>query len=206
MEHKQLTKKQKRYNKYYKRWISFLLSFIFIVTLSWLLIIVAIITKITSRGPIIFKQKRYGKDLKVFTIYKFRSMKINSINIPTNNITHEQQEEMVTKWGKIMRLLSLDELPQLFNIMKGDMAFIGPRPGQSSGEDDLKEARLLQPYNPYDVRPGLSGYAQIKAIDAEHHDPEKKASKDSYYVEHMSLWLDIKLLFGTIIFILRCIF
>jgi O-antigen biosynthesis protein WbqP len=175
-----------------KRFIDFFGSTVGIVLLSPLLIVSAIITKLTSKGPILFKQSRLGKDEKAFTLYKFRSMRIDAPQISPENMTVEQQRSMTTNWGEIIRRTSIDEIPQLFNIWLGKMSFIGPRPSQTEQfESELVRARESFIPNAYEIKPGLSGYAQIHLH--RDHDIMKKASDDAYYVKHMSLWFDIKL-------------
>ena len=175
----------------FKRGVDIFGSLLGLIICSPAMLLCALLTKVTSKGPVIFKQKRVGKDLREFDCYKFRSMYVTAPNVATSHLNVESQQKMVTKWGKIMRKTSLDELPQLFNILKGDMSFIGPRPSQPRGiEDDLIDARLSYVPSPVLVRPGLSGYAQIYLN--RDNDPERKARYDAYYVAHLSLWLDIK--------------
>lgn len=176
----------------FKRFVDICGAFVGILVLSPILLLAALLTKCTSKGPVIFKQQRIGRGEKKFYFYKFRSMKVDAPNVATSHIDASTQDHMVTKWGHIMRKTSLDELPQLFNILKGDMSFIGPRPGQIEGiEDDLIEARRSYIPGAFDVKPGLSGYAQIYL--SRDHDFKKKAEMDAYYVRHLSMWLDIKL-------------
>ena len=149
---------------------------------------------IVTKGHPFFLQERYGRHEKVFKIIKFRSMKMDANpELPPNDMTIEQQTSMDTKFGAFLRKTSLDETPQLFNIFLGSMAFIGPRPGSAHNEEYLKECRKQYTPNAFDVRPGLSGWAQIKM--KREHDPEFKAYWDHRYAERMNLWFDI-LLFG----------
>ena len=145
-----------------------------------------------SKGPILFKQKRVGKNKKHFNIYKFRTMRIDT---PKDTPTHllENPEQWITKMGKFLRKTSLDELPQIINIFKGNMSIIGPRPALWN-QFDLIEER--DKYGANNLYPGLTGYAQIHGRDAI--SIEEKAKQDGYYVKHMDLWLDIKIFFGTI--------
>ena len=163
-----------------------------IIVLSPLLLICAIGTRYSSKGPILFRQARVGLYKKEFMFYKFRSMRVDAPQVAPSDITVDTQQSLITKWGHFMRKTSLDEIPQLFNILKGDMSFIGPRPSQGEAvEGELIHLRESKDPSPYEVRPGLSGMAQIY-LDR-NHDPVKKAELDSEYVKKLSLWLDIKL-------------
>lgn len=174
-----------------KRLIGLFGSSLGILLLSPLLIFCAITTKCTSKGPILFRQQRLGKNEKPFTIYKFRSMRIDAPLVPADSITVDQQDLMKTKWGSFMRKTSLDELPQLFNIFLGQMAFIGPRPDMIENNEEIHTARRSTNPSAYMVKPGLSGMAQIYMH--RDHDPIKKAEWDSEYVRKVSMWTDIKL-------------
>lgn len=189
------TKRQKVY-LFFKRAIDIFGSTVGIIILSPVLLLCAIITKCTSRGPIIYKSKRLGRNEKPFTFLKFRSMKVNAPQKGQESMTKEEHDSYVTKWGRFMRKTSLDELPQLFNIFVGQMSFIGPRPQIIVDERERDELYILRrSYVPdaFFVRPGLSGYSQIKYHRDS--DPSKKAYGDSYYVGHLSFWLDFRLFF-----------
>ncbi|WP_045749994.1 sugar transferase [Acholeplasma oculi] len=177
--------------KIFKRIMDTLLSFIGLIVLSPIFILVIILIKLDSKGPILFKQKRVGKNKKHFYIYKFRTMRIDT---PKDTPTHllENPEQWITKMGKFMRRTSIDELPQIINILKGDMSIIGPRPALWNQFDLIDER---DKYGANDVYPGLTGYAQIHGRDEL--SIAQKAKLDGYYVKHMSLWLDIKIFFGT---------
>lgn len=158
----------------------------FVLLWWWVIPVNAIVTK----GHPFFVQERYGKHLKVFKMIKFRSMKLDANpNLAPSDMSIEQQALMDTKFGKFLRVTSIDETPQLLNILVGQMAFIGPRPGSAKNEEYLKECRLKYTPNAYDVKPGISGYAQIKM--KRDHNPEFKAEWDSKYVQRISLWFDI---------------
>lgn len=188
-----LTKQQKNY-LFFKRGIDIFGSFLGILLLSPLLIVCALITKLTSKGPVLFRQERLGHTKKTFKLNKFRSMKTDAPQIPPDKLSLEQQVKLTNKWGEFMRKTSLDEIPQLFNILTGSMSFIGPRPGQTEEhENDLVLARESFIPSAYEVKPGISGYAQIHLH--REHDPEKKARDDSYYVKHLSFWFDVKIFF-----------
>ena len=149
------------YINFFKRAIDIILSFIGIVVLAIPMLIVAIIIKLDSPGPVFFKQKRVGKNKKYFTIIKFRSMPVTAPHdMPTHKL--ENSEQMLSKFQRFERKMSLDELPQLFNILKGDMSIIGPRPALWN-QDDLIAER--DKYGANDVRPGLTGLAQVSGRD-----------------------------------------
>lgn len=154
--------------------------------------ILCLAIKVDSKGPIIFKQKRVGKDQSHFNIYKFRTMKVDT---PKEMPTHllENPDFFITKVGKFLRKTSLDELPQLFNILKGDMAVIGPRPALWNQYDLIEER---DKYGANDIRPGLTGLAQISGRDEL--EIQEKAKLDGYYTEHISFGMDVKCFFGTI--------
>ena len=181
----------------FKRFYDAVLAFIGLIVLSPLFLMLMILIKIDSKGPILFKQKRIGRYKKHFYILKFRTMRIDT---PKDTPTHmlENPQQWITKVGKFLRKTSLDELPQIINILKGDMSIIGPRPALWN-QNDLMEER--DKYGVHSLYPGLTGYAQINGRD-ELPIPEK-AKLDGFYVEHISLWLDIKIFFGTIISIFK---
>ncbi|MDQ6112984.1 sugar transferase [Enterococcus gallinarum] len=175
-----------------KRGIDFLLSLAGIIILSPIFLILCLAIKVDSKGPIIFKQKRVGKDKSHFNIYKFRTMKVDT---PKEMPTHllENPDFFITKVGKFLRKTSLDELPQLFNILKGDMAVIGPRPALWNQYDLIEER---DKYGANNIRPGLTGLAQISGRDEL--EIQEKAKLDGYYTEHISFGMDVKCFFGTI--------
>jgi O-antigen biosynthesis protein WbqP len=174
-----------------KRAIDIFGSVLGIVILSPVLLFCAIMTKCTSQGPVIFKQERLGLHKKPFVLYKFRSMKCDAPQFTPANTSCEQQKSYTTKWGEFMRKSSLDELPQLFDILLGEMSFVGPRPSQTESiEAELVAARDSYLPSAYEVKPGLGGYAQIHM--KREHDIYEKAKEDSYYVQNMSLVLDTK--------------
>ena len=173
-----------------------LIGIIFCSTLFWWWILP--INLIFTKGHPIFIQERYGKNKKVFKLIKFRSMKANANpNLAPSEMTDEMRNEMDTKFGLFLRKTSLDETLQLFNILFGQMAFIGPRPGSAHNEEFLKECREKYTPNAFDVKPGISGYAQIKM--KREHDPEFKAYWDHRYVERMSLFFDVGIFIYTIL-------
>lgn len=178
---------------WFKRIFDIILSFIGLIVFLPLFLIIIILIKLDSKGPVFFKQKRFGRYKKYFYMYKFRTMHIDS---PNNTPTHmlKNPEQWITKIGKFLRKTSLDELPQIINILKGDMSIIGPRPALWN-QYDLVEER--DKYNVYKLFPGLTGYAQINGRDKL--PLAEKAKFDGYYAKHISLWLDIKIFLGTII-------
>ena len=180
-----------------KRGIDFLLSLVGIIVLSPILLILCIAIKIDSKGPIIFKQKRVGKNKSHFYIYKFRTMKVDT---PQETPTHllSNPDFFITRVGKFLRKTSLDELPQLFNILKGDMAVIGPRPALWNQYDLIEER---DKYHANDIRPGLTGLAQISGRDELEID--YKARLDGQYTANITPWMDLKCFFGTIISVFK---
>ena len=177
-----------------KRFLDIIFSIILLIVLSPILLIVSIAIKIDSKGPVIFKQERIGKDGKVFKIYKFRSMVVGAEKIGTG-VYSEKKDSRVTRVGKIIRATSIDELPQLVNILKGEMSFIGPRPVLTYHPWKYEEYSEEQKKR-FLLRPGITGLAQING--RKQVDWEKRIKYDVEYVEKVSLWLDIKITFITI--------
>lgn len=175
-----------------KRGFDILSSLIAIVLFSPILLILAIIVKCTSPGPILFKQRRMGKDNQEFMIYKFRTMRIDTPNVATHLL--KNPEQYITPIGKFMRKTSLDELPQLFNILKGEMSVVGPRPALYN-QYDLIEMRTKA--NVHIVRPGLTGLAQVSGRDELEN--EQKVYFDQQYVQKQSFFFDLKLIVLTVI-------
>ncbi|MDT2817394.1 sugar transferase [Vagococcus lutrae] len=185
------------YKRYLKRPLDFILSLMGLIVLSWLFIIIMIAIKMDSKGPVFFKQKRVGKNKKLFSIYKFRTMYVETPKeMPTHLLSNP--DAFITKIGKFLRKTSLDELPQMINILKGEMAIIGPRPALWN-QDDLITER--DKYGANDIRPGLTGWAQINGRDELEIDV--KAKLDGYYVEHESFAMDVKCFFGTIVSVFK---
>ena len=180
------------YKHYMKRFFDIILSALAILVLSWLIIILAIIIKSTSKGPVLFKQKRVGKDKTYFNILKFRTMRIDTPkDVPTHLLTDPDQ--YITTIGRFLRKTSLDELPQLFNILIGDMAIVGPRPALWNQEDLIAERDL---YDANAVRPGLTGLAQVSGRDEL---PIPVIARyDGEYVDNISLMKDMMLIVKTI--------
>lgn len=185
------------YNRIIKRLIDIFCSSMAIVFLSFLYLPICLIVKFTSEGPVFFKQKRVGKDKKFFYILKFRTMKIDT---PKDCPTHllQNPDQYITKVGRFLRKSSLDELPQIFNIFKGDMSVIGPRPALWN-QDDLIAER--DKYNINALRPGLTGWAQVQGRD-ELLIPVK-VQMDKVYYDKLSFAFDVKCLFRTFAGVLK---
>ena len=180
-----------------KRVLDVLLSGCGILILSPILGIVALAIKLESPGPVIFKQKRFGKNKEFYEIYKFRSMRTDTPkDLPTHLLN--DPDRFITKTGRFIRKTSLDELPQLFNIFSGKMSVIGPRPALWNLGDLIAER---DKYHANDIRPGLTGWAQINGRDEL--EIPVKAKFDGEYVRKMSFLFDCKCFFGTVISVLR---
>lgn len=181
------------YEKYFKRILDFIIAIVGLVILSPLFLILCIWIKSDSKGSILFTQERVGKNKKLFNILKFRTMYVDT---PKNMPTHmlKNPDQYITKSGKFLRKTSLDELPQIINILLGQMAIIGPRPALWNQEDLIQER---DKYGANDVRPGLTGWAQINGRDEL--EIPVKARLDGEYVEKISFLFDVKCFLGTII-------
>ena len=180
-----------------KRVLDFWLSLIGLLVLLPVFIVLMVVIKIDSKGPIFFKQKRVGIHKTYFYILKFRTMKIDTPkDMPTHMLSNPEQ--YITKVGKLLRKTSLDELPQIINILKGDMSIIGPRPALWNQYDLLEER---DKYGANDVMPGLTGLAQISGRDEL--EIPLKAKLDGQYVQEISFYMDAKCFFGTIISVLK---
>ena len=185
------------YQKHIKRILDFSLSTVGLIILSPVYVILVIAIKADSKGPILFKQKRVGIHKHLFNIYKFRTM---SIDTPKDTPTHmlKNPDQYITKVGKFLIKTSLDELPQIFNIIKGEMSIIGPRPALWNQEDLIAER---DQYGANDVRPGLTGLAQISGRDEL--EIPIKAKLDGQYVKNISFSFDCKMFFKTITSVLK---
>ena len=183
--------------RYIKRIIDILLSGLAIIILSPLLLILCIAIKLDSPGPIFFTQKRVGIHKTYFQIYKFRTMRTDTPkDMPTHMLANPEQ--YITKTGRFLRKTSLDELPQIFNIFKGDMSIVGPRPALCN-QDDLVAER--DKYGANDVTPGLTGWAQINGRDEL--EIPVKAKLDGEYVKKYGFTMDVRCFFGTFLSVLR---
>lgn len=181
------------YQKYIKRLLDIIISFTALVILSPVLLIVAVLVRIKLGSPVIFHQDRPGYHEKVFKLCKFRSM--TDARDENGNLLPD--EVRLTKFGKALRATSLDELPELWNILKGDMSLIGPRP---------LLVKYLPLYNEFqrhrhDVKPGLTGWAQVNGRNTISW--EQRFEYDVYYVNHISFWMDVKILFQTVAVVFR---
>ena len=180
------------YRNCVKRGLAIVLSLVGLLTLGWLLILLSIAIKLDSPGPVLFRQKRVGLGKSHFYILKFRTMRIDTPrDMPTHLLVNPEQ--YITRVGRFLRKTSLDELPQLFNILAGHMAIVGPRPALWNQFDLIAER---DKYGANDIRPGLTGWAQINGRDELEIDV--KARYDGEYVERMSLGFDIRCILGTI--------
>lgn len=185
------------YKKAVKRIVDFILSLCGLIILSPVFIILCIWIKLDSKGPILFKQKRVGINKTYFNIYKFRTMYIDTPkDMPTHMLANPEQ--YITKTGRFLRKTSLDELPQIFNIFKGDMSIVGPRPALWN-QDDLVAER--DKYGANDVTPGLTGWAQINGRDEL--EIPVKAKLDGEYVKKYGFTMDVRCFFGTFLSVLR---
>lgn len=184
----------KLYKNYGKRAIGFIIALIAFIILLPVLLLVAILIKIDSKGPIIFKQERLGVNGVPFWIYKFRSMCVGAEK-QGSGVYSYKGDSRITKVGRIIRATSIDELPQLWNIIKGDMALIGPRPALTYHPWPYEQYDEYQKHM-FDVRPGITGWAQVNGRK-EVPWPER-IKLNVYYVEHVSLWFDIKIMFMTV--------
>ena len=184
------------YKHFWKRLIDIVLSFLGGIILLPVFLIIALAIVIDDPGPVFFKQKRVGKGKKLFWLHKFRSMKVKTPDVPTHLL--ENPEQYITRVGKFLRKSSLDELPQVYDILFGKMSIIGPRPALWN-QDDLIAER--DKYGANDIKPGLTGWAQINGRDEL--EIPVKAKLDGEYVEKMSFGFDCKCFFGTITSVLK---
>ena len=179
-----------------KRAFDFTVSLALIIILLPVFLLVSLIVLIDAGTPVIFRQYRVGKDNKLFYIYKFRTMRKNTRNAATAELT--DSDKYITKSGRILRKTSLDELPQLVNVLIGDMSFVGPRPLIP----EEKEIRALRKeYNVYSVKPGITGLAQVNGRD--NLSIKEKALFDKEYIDKQSIALDIKILIKTVLVVLK---
>lgn len=182
-----------------KRLLDIIISILALPILLIVFLPVALLIKLEDKGPIFYNAPRLGKNMKEFTMYKFRSMVVNAPDIRNNDGTtyNSDKDPRVTKVGKILRKTSIDELPQIFNVLKGDMSLVGPRPSPLGN----KELYPKEYFRKFDVRPGITGYNQ--ALLRNKSTMEQRIKNDLYYVENLSLILDIKIIFLTIVSVLK---
>lgn len=182
------------YKSFLKRFIDVTVAFFGLIICALPMLIVAIAIKLESKGPVIFKQERVGKNGKVYWMYKFRSMCVGAEQ-QEGGVYCTKGDKRVTKVGKFIRATSLDELPQFVNILKGEMSLIGPRPVLTyypKQWEEYTEEELRR----FDVRPGVTGWAAVHGRKT--NTVEARFAYDNYYVDNLSLWLDIKIIFLTI--------
>ncbi len=177
-----------------KRTFDILASFLLLAILLIPFIIIGIISAICDGWPVFLRQERYGKSGSVFKIIKFRTMKNGAPTVASNDIN----EQYITKWGRFLRKTSIDELPQLINVLKGDMSIVGPRPLLLK-EDKIH--KLRQKNNIYSVRPGITGWAQINGRD--NVSAEEKTKLDREYIDKRSLFFDLKIILHTFIPVIK---
>lgn len=187
------------FNRFVKSIEDKMLAFIILVLISPLLLLIAIAIKLTSKGPVFFKQKRHGWDGKIITVYKFRSMKEHKEF--DGSVTQAiKQDPRITKLGAFLRKTSLDELPQFYNVLQGRMSIVGPRPHAVAHNEHYKEV-VDQYMLRHKVKPGITGWAQINGWRGETDTLDKMQKRvefDLYYIENWSLWFDLKIIFLTI--------
>ncbi len=182
------------YNRVVKRLLDVVLSALGLIVLSPVMLVSAVLIRLTSAGPAIFKQKRIGRGAREYTIYKFRTMRVGSEHTGTG-VYSDDSDPRMTGIGKILRKTSVDELPQLVNILKGDMSLIGPRPPLTYHPWPIEEYTDEQ-LRMFEVRPGITGWAQIHGRkDVEWHN---RIQMNIWYVDHVSFPLDLKIFFTTI--------
>ena len=181
---------------FFKRFFDIFVSFFLLVILLPVFALIALVVRVVDGPKVIFLQKRVGKGGKEFTVYKFRTMILEMPDKPTIDVY--DPDSCITKTGKFLRKTSLDELPQLLNVLMGSMSFVGPRP-LIVIEKDVHELRMKK--GVYDVRPGITGLAQVSGRDMISH--EEKVKYDKEYVENLSLFKDIKIIFRTLAAVLK---
>lgn len=185
--------------KVFKRVSDIVISLFALIILSPLMLFTSLAIKLDSKGPVIFKQERLGYKAKVFHIYKFRSMCENAEQMGTGQYSFAG-DMRVTKVGKFIRATSIDELPQLINVLKGEMSLVGFRPPLTYHPWDISEYTDEQ-LRMFDVRPGITGWAQVNG--RKHTEWHERIRLNVYYVDHISLFLDIKILFMTVFSVLK---
>lgn len=179
-----------------KRIFDFTVSLLMLIILSPVFLLISVLILFDAGTPVIFKQYRVGKDNKLFYVYKFRTMKKNTRNTSTDDL--KEAESCITRSGRILRKSSLDELPQLFNVLIGNMSFVGPRP-LIPEEKEIRKLRAE--YGVFSVKPGMTGLAQVNGRDML--SIEEKALFDKEYVEKQSFWFDIKIMLKTVSVVLK---
>jgi O-antigen biosynthesis protein WbqP len=179
-----------------KRLFNFILSLFLLITLSAIFLFIALIVKLTSKGPVLHWSERVGKNNVIFKMPKFRTMKVNTPAVATHLL--DNPFEYLTPFGRFLRKFSFDEIPQLWSVLKGDMTFVGPRPALYN-QDDLIELRTKKGL--HKLMPGISGWAQVNGRD--NLTVSQKVKYDKYYKDHQSFMFDLKILFLTLMKVLR---
>jgi O-antigen biosynthesis protein WbqP len=179
-----------------ERVLDVLISLLLLVLFLPLFLFLGLVIKLNSKGPVFFTQMRIGKNNELFKFYKFRTMKIGTPNVATDKL--DSSKSYITLSGKILRKSSLDELPQIINIFKGEMTFVGPRPALFN-QYELKDMRTKA--GVHKLIPGVTGWAQINGRD--NNDDYEKTEHDRDYLNNKSFWLDIKIVFRTVFKVLR---
>ena len=182
------------YKKFFKRLIDVTIAALGLLILGIPMLVVALVVKLDSPGPVLFKQQRIGKNGKVYSRYKFRSMKVGAEHTGSG-VYSGKGDPRVTRVGKFLRASSIDELPQFINILKGDMSFIGPRPPLTYHPWHYEEYTQEQ-LRMFEVRPGVTGWAQVNG--RKEVEWNKRIELNVWYVDHLSLWLDLKIIFMTV--------
>lgn len=183
------------YCRYVKPTIDWLLAFLGVILFSWLYLLLSLAIKLDDpKGPVLFRQQRLGKHGKTYWMYKFRSMKVNA-EFTGSGVYSDDHDDRITRIGHFLRKTSLDEIPQLFNILRGELALIGPRSPLTYHPWPLEEYTSEQ-LHMFDVRPGITGWAQVHGRKTvEWH---KRIEMNVWYAQHVSFWLDVKILFMTV--------
>lgn len=187
------------YRYFIKRLFDIILSLLLLPFVFMIIAPVAILIKLEDKGPIFYNAPRLGRDMKEFVMYKFRSMKVNAPDIRNEDGTtfNSDNDPRVTKVGRILRKTSIDELPQILNVLKGDMSFVGPRPSPL-GDKSMYPKKF---FRKYEVKPGITGYNQAVLRNAA--TMEQRIENDAFYVDNVSCFLDIKIIFMTAISVLK---
>lgn len=177
-----------------KRTIDLVFSILTVILFSPILLIISILIKVTSKGPVLIKRKRIGQNQNLFYYYAFRTMRIDASEMIINEAKKITTDPRITSIGKFLRKYSLDEIPSFINIIKGDMSLVGPRPSLLLDLQHLTEQEKKR----YNVKPGFTGYWQTYGREKNIQDLKKMAEYDIYYIENWTIWLDIKILLYTV--------
>ena len=179
-----------------KRIFDLMVALVLMLILAPLLLLVVLAIRLTSVGPVLFRTRRVGKNSRLFTMYKFRTMRIETPQVATHLL--KEPDQFLTPIGKFLRRTSLDELPQLINVLRGDMSLVGPRPALFN-QDDLISLRTARGVN--ELTPGITGWAQVNGRDSL--PIAEKVKLDEWYLKNRSFWLDLKVVVMTVVKVLR---